>query len=428
MADIRERRFHALGSRIRTAILAIVVLVIGGLTLSPQAIAERVTFGHWCIICGDGGGADFVANVIMFAPLGAALSLVGFSRTRAVGACLLYSIVIELTQLFFVTGRYSTIGDVASNTLGGALGVAMYAAWSVWAAPSRRSARRFTIAAALAWVAAYVGAAALLQLDPGVGPDRPSRSPLPFTPGYGWFAGRVSEATVNGERFDHGGTGPIILSGRVAPGTRASVRAASFDRRTELVPMLFVHAPGEASPRLLIGQFGPSIALRVRRRAAEWRLRDPHALVGGVFPDGIRHPYAIDAFVDQDSVAMRVSIETLPPRSMTFRVSPALGWALLSPIPRIESPLVPAMSVVWLLGLTIPLGYWAGWWRRERQGVGAAAAVLLVTATLAFVPLALGFAPAAWWEWSGAIGGVALGAGASALAQRSMRTRPSASS
>ena len=97
---------------------ALALCLIGYFTLRPvpeQAAAVAET-SPWCIVrCGDLGLLDIILNVLLFLPLGIGLGLLG--RTRAAVAIgFLYSVAIELTQLFLIAGRDASLRDVSPDT------------------------------------------------------------------------------------------------------------------------------------------------------------------------------------------------------------------------------------------------------------------------------------------------------------------------
>lgn len=68
---------------------------------------------------------EFSMNIVMFVPLGFFVTLVLTARWQWLALILLpmMSAGIELTQLFFLSGRYATVPDVVANSLGGWIGV-----------------------------------------------------------------------------------------------------------------------------------------------------------------------------------------------------------------------------------------------------------------------------------------------------------------
>jgi hypothetical protein len=92
--------------------LALVILVV---TLVPFrfAVPDRI------VLTGFTGPGDLVANVGFFWPLGFVLAFAGERRALQLG--FLLSVSVEVTQLF-LPGRFPSLLDVATNTLGAGLG------------------------------------------------------------------------------------------------------------------------------------------------------------------------------------------------------------------------------------------------------------------------------------------------------------------
>lgn len=94
-------------------VLAVTLTPVGGHPNSQPA---------WCIVCGTRGLADFLGNILLFVPLGLALAALGWSWWRVALAGTLLSVGIEALQVFVVTGRDASIGDVLGNGLGALAG------------------------------------------------------------------------------------------------------------------------------------------------------------------------------------------------------------------------------------------------------------------------------------------------------------------
>ena len=92
-------------------------------TLLPDA--GKPVDSHLCIVCGTLGGVDSILNVLLFFPLGIGLALSGIPWKRAVLTACALSLTVETAQFLFVPGRDATLGDVVTNTVGGALGFAV---------------------------------------------------------------------------------------------------------------------------------------------------------------------------------------------------------------------------------------------------------------------------------------------------------------
>jgi hypothetical protein len=186
------------------------------------------------------------------------------------------------------------------------------------------------------------------------------------------------------------------------------VAIAGGDGRPSLVPILLVHdAAGQ--PQLLVGQRGGDAVLRVRLRAARWRLRAPELALPGAlaaYREGAPPAAArLDAALRGDTLRLAV-VAGGTRRVATARLTPGTAWRLL-PAPGAWGPERRAPSALWLAAALAPFGYWLG--RAAARG-GAARAGALAAAVVAGglwgVPAAAGHAAAPWWEWAGAALGV----------------------
>src|SRR5438309_161572 len=184
----------------RTRLLAAALLPILVATLWPFPGHEPEGFIS-CIACGDNGTSDVLLNIILFAPLGAALALHLRSIPRCALSAALLSATIELAQLY-IPGRDSSLGDVVSNTLGGTLGALFTRTAVLWLLPSPARAARLSRTAALA--AAAVCWATGVLLTPT----------LPDAPYYGQWTPSLAHLELY-----HGRVLAAMLSGLpIAPG------------------------------------------------------------------------------------------------------------------------------------------------------------------------------------------------------------------
>jgi hypothetical protein len=103
-------------------LLALCAAGTGYLTLLPLPVTPGTGSPGLCVICGARGVADFISNIILFLPFGAALYACGFSAKRAILSSLLFTTFIEIAQIDLVSGRDSSVGDILSNTAGGLIG------------------------------------------------------------------------------------------------------------------------------------------------------------------------------------------------------------------------------------------------------------------------------------------------------------------
>ena len=106
-------------------------------TLTPapgDPVGSRV-----CLICGANGGVDAILNVLLFVPFGAGLALAGVRFRWAILVVILLSACVETAQLF-IPGRDTSLGDLATNTIGGALAYTLVRSAGVWLRPPPRFA------------------------------------------------------------------------------------------------------------------------------------------------------------------------------------------------------------------------------------------------------------------------------------------------
>src|SRR5262249_27194480 len=71
------------------------------------------------------------------------------------------SLLIEVTQYFFIAGRDASLSDLLTNTTGTALGAIVATSWRAWVRPTPSAARLFASLTALLWLTqvAVTGAA-----------------------------------------------------------------------------------------------------------------------------------------------------------------------------------------------------------------------------------------------------------------------------
>lgn len=101
-----------------------------GSTAAPGWAAAVLSWSHAVGVPLTYDVLEALANVLMFAPLGALLTITSPARrarraaASAVAAGAALSVVVECVQLL-VPGRFSTVQDVVMNTLGAAVGAAL---------------------------------------------------------------------------------------------------------------------------------------------------------------------------------------------------------------------------------------------------------------------------------------------------------------
>src|SRR5947207_2042221 len=154
------------------ALAAAGLLFIARATLTSSADPNGLTLTTplWCVVCGDSGGADIVANLLLFVPFAVGLRLAGVSWRRTVLVSAALSLTVELLQLVAIPGRDASLSDLLTNTMSGAIGAAIAPRLPAALRPSRTQASRLLAGGASAWLAALGLSAWLLtpSLQEGV--------------------------------------------------------------------------------------------------------------------------------------------------------------------------------------------------------------------------------------------------------------------
>lgn len=200
------------------------------------------------------------------------------------------------------------------------------------------------------------------------------------------------------------GTGPAIAGGAVGASFTVAFDTRGGDARQAFVPAVFLH-DGAGAGHLVVGPRGADAALRVRLRAARWRLRAPWLVAPGALA-GVREGDTTrltrwSAVARGDTVRLTVATGGRV-RTAAVRLTPTMAWALLLPYARPWGPERVPLTALWLAALLAPVGYWLRWWAagspwRGRLSLAAGAAAVAIG--LAGVPRLLGAAPADASEW-----------------------------
>ncbi|MEQ1692783.1 MAG: VanZ family protein [Gemmatimonas sp.] len=351
--------------------VAIALIVIA--TLLPTNGVTGST-SLWCMVCGPRWLADVISNVALFVPLGVALSLVGLRLRRALVVSASLSITIELLQsVGLPPGRSPAFADWAMNCLGALLGALLVTQRAVLVNPAPRAARRLLAG----WT--MVALAVLLASDWALSPATASvgatstvtPSPLPFTPGYGWYAARSDSASVNGVALPHAGTGPIMALAERTDTVTASVTVSGRDSRDGVVPIVFVHAARDTFAYLLLGQRGNSAIVGTALNATRVGLASPDLALPSVFEPEARArgaPVRLTAIVTHDALSLTAQEAGRDAQTATLTLSPLLGWTLVQSSVRVGSAFAPFMTGLWMLAWAAPWVFWAtrATKRRER--------------------------------------------------------------
>ncbi len=388
---------RSLGSRVARAFIFIAAALVLVATLYPmQPTGDGGNIG--CLICGDRGLADAIVNVILFMPLGAAAALTGRSTLAALALGAALSGTVEFAQMTLIPGRDASVGDLVFNTLGAAAGVAVVKTSWWWLGYDRIRASRLSLAAAFIATAIIASTGllfepetpegtyfvmwtpALRHLDPYDAPVRSaSIGGQPFPPG------RIERPTRVRDLL-HAGA-PIRVVAVVAP--RTSRQAAMFaiydDLKREVA---------------LIGPDRDDLVFRVRMRSASARLDQPDLRVVGGWRNLVPGS-DVTVTARRSGRNYCVGFGPEPPCSSGF--SAGMGWALFLYMEHWPVLLKSALSIVWLVMLAVPVGFWA---RRRWESL---CALSVFAAAIVVLPAWVGLLPTPGHHVLGAIAGIGLG-------------------
>ncbi len=392
-----QARLRALATLGAVALVLVATLVPGD---------EALPRFSRCVICGELGLADGLANVLLFLPLGAALAGLGVLPKRALVLGVLLSAGVELLQAWVVPGRDSSLGDVLFNTLGLAGGLAVHRSAAWWARPP--------VAMARVLAAAALGAAALVVAGTGA----LSRPWLPLRPYWGQWTPRFGNLDWYGGRVVDARLGDLALPSRLLEDADAvrrglrdgvpltvTVRVGPPPRRLAPVFNIYDDRPSRI---LLLGVRGQDVIVQVRRAASRFALIEPEIRVAGAL-QGVAPGTVVRLAVRREGNGVCVAVGT--GERCGYGVTPGRGWALLVGLWRAHG-LAPWIDAAWILTLFAPVGYFsrgAGGWVVTGLGVGVVMGLLPAPAGLVAPPAA---------EWGAAAAGLLVGGVCQRVASR----------
>ena len=330
----------------------------------------------WCIACGPFWLADAISNVVLFLPLGAALVGSGKRPARAILIGALLSLTIELLQSRgWPGGRDASVADFLMNSAGTTIGAWAVLSRDYWLWTSVRRSRAYVAGWATLCLVAFGASFWLLApVAPSIGTSAPVvASTLPYTPDFGWYAGLSDSALVNGTRVPHGGSGPVIVNMPRTDSVRIYVDVRGRDTRYTVVPLVYLHEPGSTESYAMLAQRGDDAVIRQSLRATQWGFLALDLALPNVFAPAARAdsaPLQLHAvFTDRQlSLSARDHGNDVAPS--TLSVSPLMAWALMQSVVRLESPLAPIMTTLWIFFWVGPIAWWSfrSWHRVKPTG------------------------------------------------------------
>jgi VanZ family protein len=395
------------------------LIVIAFATLLPQS--PGAVESHFCVICGSFGSVDAILNVVLFVPLGIGLALYGLRGRNSVVAICVLSAAIETTQFLLIPGRDSTLGDVITNTLGGAIGfmIARYA--TAWLRPLPRTANRLAAAFAALWLT--------VQAISSFG----FRVSLPSSQYYGQiaralghfavFSGvvlgtQIGDARITNTRLENS----ALVREELLHGAEVATTVVPAATPNGIAPIVRV-VDSHGREIALIAQQGRDYLFGIRTGAAALRLRQPYFALSRVFRGAASRDPAMDDTLalsaDYDSQNASLSAQREHARyGRRILVTSSLGWVMLMPFEwAIEgTPTEAAISMLWIAFLLLPAAYWASTAATSSRSparrsifVFAALSFLVLFAGLVGIPHIFAIRAAPVRDWVAALTAIAVG-------------------
>jgi len=357
-------------------------------TLTPyqgEVPATRV-----CLLCAPSDLADVIANLILFLPLGFAMTWLGWRPRPAIVGAALLSAAIELSQLLFIAGRDASVSDVTMNTLGTAAGVWLFrgAVAALRAGPPR--SLRFT--AALATVACV----AIVTGDWLMTPAFPHTAYWgQWTPDLdgdlAWYQGRVMQAQigrleVRSAMIEHSGAVGWLLQ----RGIPVRVRGIAGPNPSRLAPFFSIYDIHQQEI-LLLGPQGDDLVLRYRMEAGEWHMDQPDFHLPHAFRD-IRAGDTLDLTMWREHGAACLRLNA----AQVCGLAPTAGraWSLLQYPESFPDWLKRLLDAVYVGLLALPAAFCAARLKDLAAGAG------ILTAGLLAGPWVPGIGPSPVTEWA----------------------------
>jgi VanZ family protein len=190
-----DSRRLALAAALVAAAAILSATLVPDRSITPEMLEHTAAGRPWLL-------ADFLRNVILFAPLGACLTWSGIRPWRVLFAGALLSAGIELAQLV-IPSRDPSVSDFAANTAGVALALALLRTAPAWLRPAPGHARALEACAGAAVVLALLATGFLLAPAPTAAIFYGHRTPssLAHLAPYG---GSVRDASIDGIEIPHG--------------------------------------------------------------------------------------------------------------------------------------------------------------------------------------------------------------------------------
>jgi len=413
---VAYRKGRGGAAAIALAIAGLLFIARATLTSSPDPNGMAALTPLWCLVCGDLGGADIVANLLLFLPFAIGLRLAGLSWRRTVLVAAGVSLTVESLQLVAIPGRDASLSDVLTNTASGAIGATLATWLRVAFRPSPAQAGRLLTAGIILWLAALALSAWLLC--PSLESGRLQSAWAGATSERDIFFGEIHHVRLEGMPMPKNGSPPdsALIRRRLASG-EFRLQAEVNSGGPVTYPSWIYKLKARGRNQLTLFQVGRHAGIAVPTRGMTLRLRPITVTLPQGFPAAAGQTVRVDASGARGVIVLRSTYAGVA-RSLEFGLSPAYGWRLISPFQMGIGNGVRWFTALLLALSLLPLAYWAAWVGRWARWMLPAA----LAAGLTLPSWAAGLPPAHWSEWAaaalGTLAGWALQRGAAYLERR----------
>jgi hypothetical protein len=375
-------------------LVVFVILIIAAVTLRR---GEGGGGARGCLICGERGLADFLSNIILFIPLGAAIAFRKGRLWQAFVLSVLLSIVVELAQWRIIAGRDANPGDLLANVTGGLVGwiAARARPWR----PIAHGANVRAYATALLTTALLLGA--LTLFTPALWR---STYYLHWTPAYKnleRYEGAVLATRLGPLEWLEGPHSPMEPPGIVGEQLQRAplhVKFVTGESTTSLAPIISISDEWQEEV-LLIGVEGTDVVYRFNSRANSLRLHDRNVRLPDAFSK-LQPGDTAELAAKFDPQELCVSVDNNSFCGQGFSAGDT--WALLMNSNwRVGT--YRFVGIFWLWLAFLPTGF-VTTNKKVLAGVSVMAAIGITA-----VPLALKFAATPWYQTFGALTGLVTG-------------------
>lgn len=389
-------RRGAIKPSVHQLLLAAALAAILAATLTPAGTDLQPEFSR-CLVCGSRGVSDAIVNVILFAPLGAALAFGGRTGWRSVLLGGLLSCGVEVAQIF-IPGRDPSLGDVTFNTLGTAAGQGLFWLAGRCLLPGSRTAARLSLLAGAAALAVFAATARLLE------PWLPARSLDAWytadLPEMEWYDGRVLATTLGPVAFrpsrpPH----QDVVQRLLLAGAPLRIDAIAGHAVPALAPLLVI-LNEHGHEMFLVGPDRDDLVLRYRSRGARWRLDRPDLRLRGAFAS-LSPGDTLQITVRREGRGYCLALNDVARCGLGYSVGS--GWALLYYPHHFPAWALLLIETGWVAGIVFPVGLWA------RRRLETALAITLLGAGLFVLPSFTGLIPTPLHQIVGTGAGLLLG-------------------